>query len=153
VPEYIGKAGNRAKAWTEKLKLPLAPRQERVKDAGIDRVLRRIADGQYGDMPLVKAGKLPQRQPADEKVSPAAAGPAGIQTDAGLMIQPRIGQLTAAGDRPRVEERADTGERQPVRSAGDSESGQPPQIEIGKIADRVYKLMQRDLMLERERAT
>ena len=60
---------------------------------------------------------------------------------------------TLTKDKERKEERAKASEQLVQKASTEKGPESIPSINTGEIADRVYRLMQRDLILERERAT
>ena len=59
--------------------------------------------------------------------------------------------VPASGRENRIQASSD--EQVTERPSSDSEAEEQPQVDVRKVADKVYRLMQRDLVLENERAT
>ena len=173
MPEHIGKASNRAKAWTERIMLPLAPQSERGKklEKFIER--RRILFDQRPSLDLsahtegleqlhhelndivhrTQPQQLYKNQPVNRESSSVPPIMEENHPDAGMILPAPAKNTSLDANVQRRELQA----RDSIQlAAEDSEKIKPessPRINVGKVADKVYRLMRNDLILERERAT
>ncbi len=87
--------------------------------------------------------RRPQRQSANREESTVSATP--------VLSASRQGPPTSAS--PQQEEAQAQASEQQVVEGLRNETESPPQVNPREVADKVYRLMQYDLVLERERAT
>jgi hypothetical protein len=95
--------------------------------------------------------RRPQRQSANREESTVSATPE-VHSDAAMVLSAsRQGPPTNAS--PQQEEAQAQASEQQVVEGLSNETESPPQMNPREVADKVYRLMQYDLVLERERAT
>jgi len=171
VPEHIGNAGTRAKAWAERTVLFLSPQAERGKQLEKFAERRRpfFDRGQPRDVNTHTEGlgllahepthvirqTQPQRLPqiANRDYSPAPAALTRTPSDA-VMVLPAPAENTPLTTSPvRSQAQAGASESPGTEGPAEKRAETASRIDVGEVADRVYRLMQRDLILERERAT
>ena len=97
--------------------------------------------------------QLPQGQMANpDSSSVSAAPPRGHSgSEMVLLASPKSAPLTA--NRQQREAQAQASEQLVARALAENEDELPSEINPEEVANKVYRLMQRDLVLERERAT
>ncbi len=96
--------------------------------------------------------RLPQSRAADQGAGAAPAAPAGGRAEVGMVLLAPASAPSANG--PQLSEaQAQASERLAAEALADNRPESPPEISNEAVADRVYRLMQYDLVLERERAT
>lgn len=98
--------------------------------------------------------QLPQGQAANQEDSPvpAAAPPGGHpDTEMVLLAPAKASPLTAS--QQQSEAQAQANEQLVAEALADNQDKLPPQINPEEVANKVYRLMQYDLVLEGERAT
>ena len=95
--------------------------------------------------------RRPQRQAANREEGTVSATPE-VHADVGMVLSAsRQGPPTNAS--PQQEEAQAQASEQQVVEGLRNETESPPQVNPREVADKVYRLMQYDLVLERERAT
>ena len=92
------------------------------------------------------------RQMANQDNSPVPVASAASHSDAEILAAP--GKSSSLTTNPQLREaQAQSSERLVVETLSDNEPQSPPQKIPEEVANQVYRLMQYDLVLERERAT
>jgi hypothetical protein len=95
--------------------------------------------------------KLPQDGAANHKYSSEPSAQSNIGPNARMAFLAPTGPATSS---PHLgEAQAQTSEQLMTKALADTKPQSPPEINHLEIADKVYHLMQNDLVLERERAT
>jgi len=97
--------------------------------------------------------RLPQRQVTNREDSPMSATLPGGHSDVEMVLlaSPKSSPLTT---NPQLREaQAQANEQLVVEGLADNTAKSPPQINLEEVANKVYHLMQYELVLERERAT
>ena len=90
--------------------------------------------------------ELPRLTATDQL--PVAA--TGVHSDVEMVLLSRSSPSKTSSQREETQARAN---EQLVIEGSGRKTESPPEINPADVADRVYRLMQRDLILERERAT
>jgi hypothetical protein len=101
----------------------------------------------------VQPHRLPQRQVTNREDSPMSATLPGGHSDVEMVLlaSPKSSPLTT---NPQLREaQAQANEQLVVEGLADNTVKSPPQINPEEVANKVYRLLQYELVLERERAT
>ena len=154
MPEHIGIAGTRAMAWVRRVMLPFRTqtRQREGMEKFTERVSRLSHRITHANQ-QAQSRRLPQHQVANQDSSPAPAALPRKYADA-MMLLPAPAQNTQLTTHTqRREAQAHASEQVAVRGLAEKRYESAPRIDVGEVADRIYRLMQHDLTLERERAT
>lgn len=100
-----------------------------------------------------KPQRLPQYKLASRDPSPVPAALTRTHSCAGIVL-PAPAENTPLTTNPEEREvKAQASEQLAAESLAEKRSESASRINVGGVADRVYRLMQHDLILERERAT
>ena len=173
MPEHIGNACNRAKAWTERIMLPLAPQSERGNklEKFIER--RRILFNQRPSLDLsthteglellhhelndivhrIQPRQLYKNQPENRDSSSVPPIMEENHPDDGMILPAPAKNTSLDANVQRRELQVGDSIRPAVEDLKKIKPESSPRINVGKVADKVYRLMRNDLILERERAT
>ena len=97
--------------------------------------------------------RLPQGETANQDTNLALASPPGSNYGAGMvLLAPAKGAALTTNSQQR-EAQAQANEQLVTEGLADNKPKSTPQINPEEVASKVYRLMQYDLVLERERAT
>ena len=96
---------------------------------------------------------LTQRQVAHQEDGAVSAKLLSDASDAKMALLASVQRSPLPAGQRLGEFRAQANGQPEQMVFSDDEPGSQPQVNIGQVADMVYRLMQRDLILERERAT
>jgi hypothetical protein len=159
---YIGGASMRAMAWAERTALSLNPQAERVARGPAMRTLTQTGDfselhqnlntsstGVWG----VLSYDLPYRQPANRYPRSMSAPSIENHPDDRTILPAPAQNTNTPYDLQGRKAQGRTGDKRTAKILSGKSSETNPYINVGKVADRVYNLMQHDLILERERTT
>lgn len=97
--------------------------------------------------------KLPQRQLANRDFNLAPAALTRTHSDVGMVLPAPAENTPLIPDLQRRETQHRASEQPGVEGPAEKRTESTPRIDAGEVADRVYRLMQHDLRLEKERAT
>ena len=171
--EQIGNAGNIAMAWAERIMLSLPHKDERGAEMNnfTERRHSLVGPGKPFDMSTHTEGLrllahrlndiVPQTQPRrlskhellSQDSSPVPATISRTYSDVGMVLPAPAENISLASNVPRRE--IQTGDSVPLAAKDSGKEGaeSSPRINLVKVADKVYRLMRSDLILERERTT
>jgi hypothetical protein len=171
VPEHIGNTGISAVAWAGRIMRSLNVQTKRGEELGKFTERRHFLSDTRQNLDAANTeGQellahelnhiiqqtqprwLPQRRLPNLDLSPAPVALTGIHPGAG-MILPAPAENTHPIDHARggvVQAKAEV-QRSAAEGSTEKGSKSPTRRNVGEIADRVYRLMQHDLILERER--
>lgn len=141
--EHIGSAGTEAMAWAERNIVSFNLQAKRGES--IEKITQRLR-------PLFAVGQrldVSTRRQMETFRAPASL--ARTHSHAGAVLPAPAKNRTLTKDQESKEERAKVSEQRAAKTLAEKGSESIPQIKASEIADRVYRLMQHDLILERER--
>jgi hypothetical protein len=152
VPEHIGNAGNTAMALVERVMRSLGTRNEPDIEPGgfIEGLELPYHEATRGTNQTQSRGSV-QRRSADRASNPAPAVVTRTNSGSGIIL-PAPAVTMPLASRPRKGSN-EVGTSEPItaESVAGKRPESVPQINANEVADKVYHLMQRDLILERER--
>ena len=129
MPEQIGNAGNMAMAWAGRIMLSLPV------------------------VPQTQPRGLSKRRVANRNLSPAPATISRAYSDIPMVLPAPADNISLPANIPRREIQARNRVLLAAQDSGKNGDESYPRINLAKIADKVYRLMRSDLILERERTT
>ena len=124
MPQHIGNAGKKAMAWAE-----------------------------HFIVPQTWAHQMLQGEVTNRDNTQVSADPAGEQPESGMLLLASAENTLLTTSQQPGEAQAQTSKRLVSETVTGDESIPVPKINPEAVADRVYRLMRHDLILERERAT
>jgi hypothetical protein len=151
VPEHIGNAGNTAMALVERIMLSLITRNKPdIEPDGFSEGLELKHHEQTHGIKQTQPRGTFQRQYADRDSEPVPAAVTKVHSDSDI-VQPAPAVSMPLATRPR-KGKNEASQSKPLSAEGlaEREPGSVPQINAQEVADRVYRLMQHDLILEKE---
>lgn len=144
MPEHIGNAGIEAMAWAERNIVSFSPQAKRGKS--LEKMTQRrrhlFSVGQRLDVST--------RRQMETFRAPASL--TRTHSHAGTVLPAPAKNKTMTKGQEKKEERAKASEPLAAKALAEKRPESIPKINGREIADRVYRLMQHDLILERERA-
>ena len=129
MPEQIGNAGNIAMAWAERIMLSLPV------------------------VPQTQSRELPKRRVVNRNLSPAPATINRAYSDIPMVLPAPAENISLPANIPRREIQSRNRVLPATEDSGKKGDESYPRINLAKIANKVYRLMRSDLILERERTT
>lgn len=143
VLKHIGNAGIEAMAWAKRIVVSLNLQTERDKLPKTQEHRPLFASGAHLAVNI-------QRQ---VQASQASVLLSSIHSRSGTVMSAPARNRTPIKRKEREDERARDSEPPPSKGSKVKGPESIPQIDSEEIADKVYRLMQRDLILERDRTT
>ena len=97
--------------------------------------------------------RLPQAQAANQESASVPAAPSGGHSDVEMVLLAPQQNSPLTANSPQREVQAQANEQLVAEGFADNQEKLPPQINPEEVASKVYRLMQYNLVIERERAT
>ena len=97
--------------------------------------------------------QVSQVQMVNRKVEPESARSVPSDTDADRSLITSVHSLPVPEGRQESKIQTSSNEQVTGRASPDSRADTQPEVDLKEVADKVYRLMQHDLIVERERAT
>lgn len=173
MPEQIGNAGNIAMAWAERIMFALPPDNERGRDLNefVERRFSLVGPGDSFDLSNHTEGlglsarklnhvvrqtqppRLAQRRLVNRNSGPVQPTIKRTHSDAGTVLPAPAENISLPNNVSRREIQTRGSVQLAPEEPAKKGAELSPRMNLAKIADKVYRLMQSDLILERERTT
>jgi len=169
VPEQIGNAGNIAMAWAERIMFALPAQNERGKELNefVERRSSLVYPGKSFDLSTNTEGlgllahkpnhvvrqtqppRLAQRRFVNRNSGSVQPTIQGTHSDAGMVPPAPAENISLPNNVPRREIQTRDSVQLATEEPAKKGAEPSPRMDLAKIADKVYRLMQSDLILER----
>ena len=152
--QHIGNAGTGAMAWVRYIMPSLIPRikQSEEPEKFTERA-RLLSHGLTYVNQQDQSQRPPQQKLATQDSSQSPAALTRSHTDVEMVLTAPAQKTIMTSQIERKEAQAHASEQLAAKGLAEKRFESAHHIDTGEVADRVYRLMQYDLILERERAT
>ena len=153
MPEHIGNAGSTATALVERIMRSLVTRNEPDKEpGGYDGGTELPYHGATRGIHQIGSRESVQRRLSAGDSDPVPAIETRAHSESGIIMPAPAVTMPLAARQRRGRNEVRASETTTVESSAEERPESGPQIDTGEVADRVYRLMRHDLILEKEQS-